>query len=118
MKKKYKCRLSASSLLVNVKGKVIRLEFEPDVVNEFGLRGCSYATDNVDIQKEVEHNKRFNSACKDTIWTDDIEVVENPVETKEVIVEEPVVAEVVDEKEEPVEEPKKIVRRQRVKKEA
>ena len=74
MKKKYKCRLSASSLLVNVKGKVLRLEFEPDVVNEFGLRGCSYTIDNKDIQRCIEYSKRFNSIImKDAIWTDDVE---------------------------------------------
>lgn len=110
MKKKYKCRLSASSLLVTVKGKVIRLELEPDVVNEFGLHGCSYTTDNKDIQHAIEHSKRFNSAQKEGIWTDD----------KEPEKEEPSVqiqegGTKVEEK--AIEEKPKVVRRGRAKKE-
>lgn len=73
MKKKYKCKLSATSLLVSVNKQVLRLEFEPDVVNEFGLRGCSYTTDNKDIQRAIEFSKRFKSVLKDAIWTDDVE---------------------------------------------
>lgn len=73
MTKKYKCRLSASSLLVNVKGKVLRLEFEADVVSVYGLRGCSYTTDNIELQHAIERSKRFCSKQRDEIWTDDIE---------------------------------------------
>ena len=83
MKKKYKCKLSATSLLVSVKGKVLRLEFEPDVVNEFGLRGCSYTTDNKDIQRSIEFSKRFKSVLKDAIWTDDVEPKEEIAPKKE-----------------------------------
>ena len=73
MKKKYNCRLSASSLLVKVKGNVIRCEFEPDVVNTFGMRGCSYTTENKDIQYAIEHSARFGKECIEGIWTDDVE---------------------------------------------
>lgn len=104
MKKKYKCRLSASSLLVNLKGKVIRLEFEPSVLSEFGLRGCAYTTDNKDLQYAIEHSARFNNHRKDEVWTDDKEPqIAAPVE----VTVTPV-----------VEEPKKVVRRVKAKKEA
>ena len=96
MKKKYKCRLSASSLLINIKGKVLRLEFEPDVINAYGLRGCSYSTDKADVQSAIEHNKRFGSVLKDSIWTDDKEEKKpkskpvKPVEKKPIVPEVPV----------------------------
>lgn len=51
----------------------MRLEFEPDVITAYGLRGCSYSTDKEDIQRAVEHNKRFATGLKDEIWTDDVE---------------------------------------------
>lgn len=79
MKKKYKCRLSATSLLINVKGNVLRLEFEPDVINAYGLRGCSYSTDKKDVQHEIEHNKRFGLSKLEGIWTDDVEPVKKEV---------------------------------------
>lgn len=85
MTKTYKCKLSATSLLVNVKGKVIRLEFEPDVITSYGLRGCSYRTSNKDMQHAIERTKRFNSALKDAIWTDDVEPKEEVAEEKKVV---------------------------------
>jgi len=93
MTKKYKCRLSASSLLVNCNGKVMRLEFEPDVISIYGMRGCSYTTDKEKIQRAIERSKRFNSHQHDEIWTDDVEVrvemaveaPKKPVETKKTI---------------------------------
>ena len=110
MKKKYKCRLSASSLLVNINAKVIRIEFEPDVISKHGLRGCSFKTENEDMQHAIEHSKRFakvtednlSEASMDAIWTDDIEAVK----------EEPKI-----EAEAPVVETKKVVRRGKAKKE-
>ena len=114
MKKKYKCRLSATSLLVNVKGNVRRIEFEPSVLSEFGLRGCAYTTDNETLQNAIEHNPRYRNHRFDEVWTDDIdkkvEVVPEPVKEQEVIVEPQQEAE-----EAPV--MKKVVRRGRVKKE-
>lgn len=86
MTKKYKCRLSASSLLVNCNGKVMRLEFEPDVVSKYGMRGCSYSTDNKAIQRAIERSKRFNSHQKDEVWTDDVEPVVQPVQEEKKVV--------------------------------
>lgn len=76
MKKKYKCRLSASSLLVTVKGKVIRCELEPDVIDKFGTRGCSFTTEDKDLQHAIEHSPRFRRDERlDSVWTDDVEIV-------------------------------------------
>lgn len=87
MVKKYKCRLSATSLLVNCDGKVSRIEFEPDVISIYGMRGCSYSTDKKSVQRAIERNPRFNSHQKDEVWTDDVEPKEEeqPVVEKKVI---------------------------------
>ena len=121
MKKKYKCRLSATSLLVNIKGKVIRIEFEPDVIGTYGLRGCSYKTENADIQYAIEHCKRFSkvrefdlsNAAFDAIWTDDADIkvnVEKEVTPVQAFSAPEVAAPVVEE-----EKPKRV---KRIKKEA
>ena len=113
MKKKYKCRLSASSLLVNVKGQVRRLEFEPSVLSEFGLRGCAYTTDNEALQYAIEHSARYRNHRMDEVWTDDVDIKVN-VE-KEVA---PVQAFSAPEVTVPVVEEEKPKRVKRIKKEA
>lgn len=106
MKKKYKCRLSASSLLVKVRGKVVRCEFEPSVLSAYGLRGCAYSTEDKDIQYAIEHSHRFHCGGIEGIWTDDIEPKEQEVN----------LTELPEEEVQPVVE-KKVVRRGRAKKE-
>ena len=102
--------MSAISILVNVRGKVRRLEFEPDIINEFSLRGCSYTTEDADIQKAVEHHKQFHSLYNDRIW---IKGEPNDGVVEEATVE-PVVEPVAEQAEEMPQKPK---RARRIKKE-
>ena len=67
MKKKYICRLSATNILVRVHGVVKRLEFEPDVITNYGLRGCSYETEDKEIQSAVENHPQFRNGQRDCI---------------------------------------------------
>ena len=67
MKKKYICRLSATNILVKIADKVKRLEFEPAVISNYGLRGCAYETDKEDVQKVVESHPQFRNGQRDSI---------------------------------------------------
>ena len=94
MKKKYICRLSATNILVKVNGVVKSLEFDPAVVTDYGLRGCAYSTEDVNIQSAVEHHQQFRTGQRDaiTIYGESFErpvvvapVEEKPVEEKKVV---------------------------------
>lgn len=95
MKKLYKNRRPSTNILVTVNGAVRSIEFTPDVIFDWGLRGCSYITEDKDIQTAIENHPFFseNASLYDRIWTDDKE------------------PEVKKEKEEVVEKPKRTVRR-------
>lgn len=95
MKKKYICRFSATNILVKVRNVVKRLEFEPDVISDYGLRGSSYITDDKEIQSAVEHHPQFRTGQRDaiTIYGESFErpIVVPSVEDKSVVEDKPVV---------------------------
>lgn len=75
MKKLYKNRRPSTNILVTVNGNVKSIEFTPDVIYDWGLRGCSYITEDKDIQSAIERHPFFsaNASQLDRIWTDDKE---------------------------------------------
>ena len=87
MKKNYICRLSATNILVNINSVVKRVWFEPDIINGYGLRGCSYTTDNKEIQSAIENHPQFRNGARDSITIyggsfekpEPVPVVEKPV---------------------------------------
>lgn len=89
MKKLYKNRRPSTNILVTVNGTVKSIEFTPDVIFDWGLRGCSYITEDKDIQQAIERHPFFSDKVPqlDRIWTDDKEpdvkqeVVEKPRRT-------------------------------------
>lgn len=89
MKKLYKNRRPSTNILVAVNGTVKSIEFTPDVIFDWGLRGCSYITEDKDIQAAIERHPFFSDKAPqlDRIWTDDKEpevkpeVVEKPRRT-------------------------------------
>lgn len=58
----------------------MRVEFKRDIINDAGAYGCSFSTDNKEIQEAIEHSAFFNKDMSDGIWTDDVE--EKPVVRK------------------------------------
>lgn len=63
------------------------IEFGWDIINtESGMRGCSFTTDDVELQKALESHECFNRKLQPSFWTDDVEEVKD---TKEEVQEEP-----------------------------
>lgn len=87
MKKLYKCKRPATNILVTIDGKVRSLEFNPDVIETWGLRGCSFVTDDKVVQEAIEKHPYFATKGLDRIWTDDIEKVNEPTKADEQIKE-------------------------------
>lgn len=80
-------------VLAKVADKIVPVEFSWDIINpRSGLRGCSFTTDDVELQKALEAHEYFNRKMQPSFWTDDVEEV------------------IADAKEEVQEEPKKVKR--------
>lgn len=92
MLKKYKSKLSSLRIIVKAGDNIIPVEFGWDVISNVGARGCSFSTDNVELQKAIEQHEYFGRKMQPNFWTDDKEEV------------------VVDAKEEVQDEPKKVKR--------
>lgn len=73
MKKTYKSKLHLNNFLVNYNGEIIRVEMNPDVISKYGLRGCSFTTEDVELQKAIEAHPGFNNGREDGFWTEDVE---------------------------------------------
>lgn len=50
------------------------------------VRGCSFTTDDVELQKALEAHECFNRKLQPNFWTDDVEEAK---ETKEEALDEP-----------------------------
>lgn len=69
-------------ILAKVADKIVPVEFSWDIINpRSGLRGCSFTTDDVELQKALESHEYFNRKMHPSFWTDDVEDVK-PVKEK------------------------------------
>lgn len=69
-------------ILAKVADKIVPVEFSWDIINpRSGLRGCSFTTDDVELQKALESHEYFNRVMQPSFWTDDVEDVK-PVKEK------------------------------------
>lgn len=79
--------MSSLRILVSIGGTMTPIEFGWDIINtESGMRGCSFTTDDVELQKALESHECFNRKLQPSFWTDDVEEVKD---TKEEVQEEP-----------------------------
>jgi hypothetical protein len=93
MIKKYKSKMRSMRIHVKVRGKVVPVEFEWDFIYSGSpMRGCSFTTSDVELQKALETHEYFNRKLQPSFWTDDVEEV------------------IADAKEEVQDEPKKVKR--------
>ncbi|MBE6319393.1 MAG: hypothetical protein E7075_00350 [Bacteroidales bacterium] len=74
MLKKYKSKMTALRILVKVGDNIVPVEFGWDLIYaNSGIRGCSFSTDDVELQKALEKHEYFNRALQPSFWTDDKE---------------------------------------------
>lgn len=68
--------MTALRILVKVHGAIVPIEFHWDLIYQnSGIRGCSFSTDDVELQKAIEAHEFFGRALQPSIWTDDKEPV-------------------------------------------
>lgn len=85
MLKKYKSKMTALRILVKVGDNIIPVEFSWDLIYaNSGVRGCSFSTDNVELQKALESHEYFNRQLQPSFWTDDKEEDVAPIPEEEV----------------------------------
>ena len=71
-------------VLAKVEDKIVPVEFSWDIINpRSGLRGCSFTTDDVELQKALEKHEYFNRKMQPSFWTDDVEKPTEEVKAKE-----------------------------------
>ena len=76
MLKTYKSKMTALRILVKVRGAIVPIEFHWDLIYpNSGIRGCSFSTDDVELQKAIEAHEFFGRDLQPSIWTDDKEPV-------------------------------------------
>lgn len=73
MFKKYKSISNSLSILVSVGGEVRNVDFEWDIVDTTGRRGCSFSTDDIELQKALERHEYFRRKLRPSFWTDDVD---------------------------------------------
>lgn len=79
MIKKYKSKMRSMRIHVKVRGKVVPVEFEWDFIYSGSpMRGCSFTTSDVELQKALEAHEYFNRKMQPNFWTDDVEKKETP----------------------------------------
>lgn len=84
--------MTALRILVKVRGKNVPIEFGWDLIYpNSGIRGCSFSTDDEELQKAIEAHEYFGRALQPSIWTDDKEPVpaKKDVEPVKPVKEEP-----------------------------
>lgn len=71
--------MNSLRILATVKGEIIPVEFKWDLVYpNSGVRGCSFTTSDVELQKALEAHEYFNRKMQPNFWTDDVEKKETP----------------------------------------
>lgn len=85
MTKTYKSQMTSLRILVNVGDEIVPVAFGWDLIYpNSSIRGCSFTTDDVELQKALESHEYFNRKLQPNFWTDDVEdVVETNVESTE-----------------------------------
>jgi hypothetical protein len=74
MVKKYKSKMNTLRILAKVGEELIPVEFKWDLIySNSGVRGCSFTTDDVELQKALESHEYFNRVMQPSFWTDDVE---------------------------------------------
>ena len=99
--------MTALRILVKVRGKNVPIEFGWDLIYpNSGIRGCSFSTDDEELQKAIEAHEYFGRALQPSIWTDDKETVHSKKDVKPVepVKEEPKKEEIPVEVTAPIEE--------------
>lgn len=87
MTKTYKSQMTSLRILAKVGEEIIPVAFGWDLIYpNSSVRGCSFTTDDVELQKALESHECFNRKLQPSFWTDDVEEVK---ETKEDVQEEP-----------------------------
>jgi hypothetical protein len=72
---------------VKVGEEIIPVAFGWDLIYpNSSVRGCSFTTDDVELQKALEAHECFNRKLQPNFWTDDVEEAK---ETKEEVLDEP-----------------------------
>lgn len=85
--------MTSFRILVNVGDEIVPVAFGWDLIYpNSSIRGCSFTTDDVELQKALESHEYFNRKLQPNFWTDDVEEV------------------IADAKEEVQDEPKKVKR--------
>ena len=78
--------MTALRILVKVGDNIIPVEFSWDLIYaNSGVRGCSFSTDNVELQKALESHEYFNRPLQPSFWTDDKEEEVAPIPEEEVV---------------------------------
>lgn len=78
--------MTALRILVKVGDNIIPVEFSWDLIYaNSGVRGCSFSTDNVELQKALESHEYFNRQLQPSFWTDDMEEEVAPIPEEEVV---------------------------------
>ncbi len=78
--------MTALRILVKVGDNIIPVEFNWDLIYaNSGVRGCSFSTDNVELQKALESHEYFNRQLQPSFWTDDKEEEVAPIPEEEVV---------------------------------
>ena len=78
--------MTALRILVKVGDNIIPVEFSWDLIYaNSGVRGCSFSTDNVELQKALESHEYFNRPLQPSVWTDDKEEEVAPIPEEEVV---------------------------------
>lgn len=87
MTKTYKSQMNSLRILVKVGEEIIPVAFGWDLIYpNSSVRGCSFTTDDVELQKALESHECFNRKLQPSFWTDDVEEVK---ETEEEVQDEP-----------------------------
>lgn len=66
--------MHSMSVLAKVGERNVRVEFKWDLIYpNSAVRGCSFTTDDKELQKALEEHEMFNRKLEPNFWTDDVE---------------------------------------------
>lgn len=78
--------MTALRILVKVGNNIVPVEFGWDLIYpNSGIRGCSFSTEDVELQKALESHEYFNRELQPSFWTDDKEEEVAPIPEEEVV---------------------------------
>ena len=78
--------MTALRILVKVGNNIVPVEFGWDLIYpNSGIRGCSFSTEDVELQKALESHEYFKRELQPSFWTDDKEEEVAPIPEEEVV---------------------------------